>query len=294
MTVHVLGTAARRLESTFVGHAVGSFVALRGIDRATTIASQALTALIPMLILASGLAPSDDPDLVSDVLIRKFRLQGSAADAVHDLFEHSAGASTGVFSVLLLVFAGVSLARRLQRVYQDAWGLPPRKGVRGSLSAALGLAVLLLEIGLLILARTLVDTAPTGWLVGGIVSVAGSVVLWTTVPWLLLDRRLPWRRLLPTGALTAVCTGGYAVATTIYMPRLMATYSLRYGLFGVTLALIGWLLCIALIVVAATVLAAEFDRTQAGWATRLRRRLDGDTPVGDRLPASDLRRAGGR
>ena len=293
LTVHGLRTAARRLETTFVGHAVGSFMTLKGIDRATTIAAQAFTALIPILILVSELAPTDDPDLVSDVLIRRFRLGGSAADAVRELFAHPAGASTGVFSVVLLVFAGVSLARRLQRAYQDAWQLPPRKGVRGSFNAALALAVLLLETGLLILARTLMGTAPSGRLIGGTVTVAGSLLLWTTVPWLLLDRRISWRRLLPTGALTAVCTGVYAIATTIYMPRLMTTYSVRYGLFGVTLALIGWLLCIALIVVAATVVAAEFDRTTAGWATRLRGRLGLGLPVGERTPESDLRPDGG-
>jgi uncharacterized BrkB/YihY/UPF0761 family membrane protein len=291
-TVHALTATARRLETTFVGHAVGSFMTLKGLDRATTIASQALTALIPLLILASGLAPSDDPDLVSDVLIRRFRLEGSAADAVQQLFSQPVGASTGAFSVVLLVFAGVSLARRLQRVYQDAWQLPPCKGVRGSLNAALALAVLLLEIGLLILARTLMGTGPPSWLIGGAMSVTGSLVLWTTVPWLLLDRRIPWRRLLPSGVLTAVCTGVYAIATTIYMPPLMTTYSVRYGLFGVTLALIGWLLCIALIVVAATVVAAEFDRWRAGWAAQLRDRLGAGTRVGDRRAASDLRRTG--
>jgi uncharacterized BrkB/YihY/UPF0761 family membrane protein len=237
-TGHSLRTAARRLEATFVGQAVGSFMNLQGIDRATTIAAQAFTALIPMLILASGLAPTDDPDLVSDVLIRRFHLEGSAADAVRELFAHSAGASTGVFSGVLLVFAGVSLARRLQRVYQDAWLLQPRTGVRGSLNAALALAVLFLEVGLLILARTLMGSGPSTWLLGGTASVAGSLLLWTTLPWLLLDRRISWRRLLPTGALTAFCAGVYAIATTLYMPRLMTTYSVRYGLFGVTLALI--------------------------------------------------------
>ena len=53
------------------------------------------------------------------------------------------------------------------------------------------------------------------------------------------------------------------------MPQLFETYSLRYGLFGVTLALVGWLLCISVIVVAATVVAAQFDRDDDPWA-RLR------------------------
>jgi membrane protein len=171
-------------------------------------------------------------------------------------------------------------------MYQDAWQLAPRKGVRGSLNAALALVVLLLEIGLLSLARTLVSALPASRALGGAVSVLGSLVLWTAVPWLLLDRRIAWRRLLPTGALTAVCTGAYAIATTIYMPRQMETYSQRYGLFGVTLALIGWLLCIALIVVAATVVAAELDATHARRAMRPRDRFGLGRRGGERTTES--------
>ena len=62
------------------------------------------------------------------------------------------------------------------------------------------------------------------------------------------------------------------------MPRLLETYSLRYGLFGVTLALIGWLVCIAFIVVGATAIASELDRAPDRWARGLRRGL-GIEPV---------------
>jgi hypothetical protein len=67
------------------------------------------------------------------------------------------------------------------------------------------------------------------------------------------------------------------VASTIYMPRLMDAYSERYGIFGVTLALVGWLLCVALILVIATVVAAEFDRSQGRLACRFRVRLGVET-----------------
>jgi membrane protein len=110
-------------------------------------------------------------------------------------------------------------------------------------------------------------------MLGAPISVLASLVLWTSVPWLLLDRRIPWRRLLPGGALAAAGSGVYGIATTIYMPRLVTSYSERYGLFGVTLALVGWLLCMSLIVIVATVAAAEFDRAPELWARRLRATL---------------------
>jgi membrane protein len=192
---------------------------------------------------------------------------------MRQVFDHPAGASTGVLSVLLLIFSGVSLTRRLQRTYQQAWDLPPNKGLRNSLNALLGLATLVVEIGLLYFARSLVRPLPTGWILGVPLAAIGAVLLWTSIPWLLLDRRLRWTRLLPAGVLTAACTSVYGVATTVYMPQLFETYSRRYGLFGVTLALVGWLLCISVIVVAATVVAAQFDRADEPWATRVRDRF---------------------
>jgi membrane protein len=269
----------RRWETTFPGRCVGSFLALQGIDRATAVAAQAFTALIPLLLLVSALAPADRRDLVSNAIIGRFELRGSGADAVRELFARPGEASIGVLSVVLLVFSGVSFTRRLQRMYLQAWRLERSPGVRGSLNAAVGLAALLLEIALLALVHKLVEVLPFDWVLGAPVSFVASLVIWTSVPWLLLDRRIPWRRLLPGGALTAVATAVYGVASTIYMPRLMETYSERYGLFGVTVALVGWLLCIALLLVATTVVATEFDRAPESWARRMRARAGLESAV---------------
>ena len=262
----------RRLDNSFGGRCVGSFVALQGVDRAMAIASQALTALIPLLLLVSALAPRSDADVVSDAIIRRFELTGSAAEAVQLVFVHSGESSTGIVSLLLLVISGTSLARRIQRMYLQAWQLQPLPSVRGSVNATLGLGALLVQFALLYLLRSLVRTLPFEWVVGTPLSLLASLVLWTSIPWLLLDRRIHWRRLVPGAVMAAVGVSVYGFATTIYMPRLMENYNERYGLFGVTLALIEWLLCIALILVTTTVVATEFDRAQEPWARRIRAR----------------------
>jgi membrane protein len=273
VTVHDLRTLTRRLETTFPGRCAQQFVALQGLDRAVVLSSQAFTALIPLLLLVSALAPAGGSDVVASSIVRRFELGGESADAVNQLFAHSGDSATGVFSVFLLLFSGVSLARRLQRMYQQAWGLEALPGVGRALNAAMGLVVLVLGISLLYAARTLVGSLPAGDVLVAPVSVVASFVVWTSVPWLLLDRRIAWRRLIPAGALTATCTSLYGVASTIYMPPLFESYSERYGLFGVTLALIGWLLSIALIVVASTAISSEFDRVHSGWALGIRRLL---------------------
>src|SRR4051812_28157358 len=203
-----LQVVAQRLETTFAGRCGREFIALQGFDRSLVLASQAFTALIPLLLLVSALAPADDRDIVARALIGRFRLTGDSADAVRQLFTHSGSSATGVLSGFLLVFSGVSLSRRMQRMYQQAWQVRPRPGVVHAAHAALGLAALVLGIALLYTARALVDQLPVSGVLLLIVSVAASFVLWTTIPWLLLDRRLAWRRLVPGGLLTTVCTTG--------------------------------------------------------------------------------------
>lgn len=271
----------RRLEDSFVGRCLGTVVAMQGVDRAMVIASQAFTALIPLLMLVSSLAPKSNRDLVSDAIIRRFELTGSAAEAVQQVFATSQQATTGLLGAVLLVFSGVSLARRMQRMYAQAWRVDLRPGVRGSFNAAIGLGALLLEVALLALARTLVRALPLDWVLGAPVTLAASLLIWTSIPYLLLDRRIEWRRLLPGGAIAALSASVYGVASTLYMPRLLESYSLQYGLFGVTLALIGWLLCISFIIVGATVLAAELDRAPEPWARRVRMALGSERVAGD-------------
>jgi membrane protein len=254
-----------------MGRCVRDFVAVRGIDRALVIASQAFTALVPLVLLVATLAPADRGDVVADALIGRFRLTGDTAAAMRELFTSTGDGATGVLSVFLLVFSGVSLTRRMQHLYEQAWRLPPRRGVGHTLHAGAGLAALVLGIAVLYLARHLVQPLPFPGLMVLVVSGGAGFLVWTAIPWLLLDRRIDWRRLVPLGVLTTVGTTLYGVASTVYMPRLLETYSLRYGLFGVTLALVGWLLAIAMIVVASTVVAAELDRAPEPWARRLSR-----------------------
>ena len=296
-TLSVRGVAGvgRRLETSFVGRCVTAFLGLQGVDRAMAIAAQSFTALIPLLLLISALAPTDSQNLVADVFVERFDLSGDAAVAVRQLFAHGPDPGTGVLSVVLLVFSGVSLTRRIQGMYLQAWRLEVRRGVRSSANAALGLAALLVEIALLYLARSLVRGLPLDGLLGGPVTALAGLVLWTSLPWLLLDRRVHWRRLLPGGVLAGMLSSVYGMVSSIYMPPLMGSYSQRFGLFGVTLALVGWLLSIAVIVVIATVVASEFDRAPEPWARRLRVQLRVETvahrtssgAAGPRSPRAD-------
>jgi membrane protein len=257
-------------EEWFPRRCLRCFFLIQGIDRAMVIASQAFTALIPLVILTSALLPSENHGSIADGIVRKFALTGDSAAAVQTVFAPTGEASIGLLSMLLLLLSGVSLSRRLQRMYLEAWQLPRAPSVRASLYAAFALGALIVEIGLLSFIRSLLREIPFDWAAGLTGSLISSVVVWTSIPWLLLNRRVAWQRLLPAGLLAGGLSTLWGYATTVYMPRLMTSYSERYGLFGVTIAMVGWLLCIAFIIVATTAVAAEFDRAPERWATRLR------------------------
>jgi uncharacterized membrane protein YvlD (DUF360 family)/uncharacterized BrkB/YihY/UPF0761 family membrane protein len=268
-----LTALALRLWASFLGRCVHRFIRMEGIDRCLVLSSQAFTALIPLLILVSTVAPPGGPDVVARTIITKFGLTGASAASVEQLFQIDgvAQSTLSFASVILLLYSGVSFTRRLQKMYRAAWN-QEKAGVRGNLFATLGLFVLLAETLVLYGVMSLVRNLPTDWLLVLPLSIVAGLVPWTSVPYLLLNRQLHWRRLLVAGALTASTMAVYGTATTLYMPDLVQRYTSEFGLFGVTIAIIGWLLGAAGIVVASTAVGAEFDQSRAPWALRLRAR----------------------
>jgi uncharacterized membrane protein YvlD (DUF360 family) len=128
-------------------------------------------------------------------------------------------------------------------------------------------------------ARALVARLPLSWLFALPIAVVTGVLLWTSIPYLLLNREVHWRRLVFGGVVAAVATAIYSAASTVYMPQTVERYTQQFGLFGVTIALIGWLLAIAFILVGAAVVGAEFDTCLAPWAVAVKTRFRLEDPA---------------
>ena len=268
-----LRALATRIWGSFLGRSVHRFIRMEGIDRSLVLSSQAFTALIPLLIVVATLAPPGGPEVIARTLINKFGLTGSSAQSVEQLFaaQGVAQSTLGLGSALLLLYSGVSFTRRLQKMYRSAWD-QEKAGVRGNLFAALALFVFLVEVLLVYGIMSVVHSLPADWLFALPFTILTGLVPWVSVPFLLMDRQVHWRRLLVTGALTAATMALYSTATSVYMPRLIDQYTNDFGLFGVTIAIIGWLLGAAGIVVASTSVGAEFDQSTAPWAVHLKER----------------------
>ena len=264
----------QRLGESFLGRCTRRFIMMSGLDRCIVLSSQAFTALIPLLVLVSSFAPAGYDDVLPDTIIRKFGLSGDSADAVAQLFETPPGATSSidVFSALLLLYSGISFTRRLQRMYRAAWG-EPKAGVRSGLFAALGLFVLIVEVLVVYGIHSLLRQFHVDGLWALPITAVTGVFLWTSIPYLLLNRQVHWRRLVVAGAAASVCSAILGVATTIYMPPLVEKYTIEFGLFGITIAVVGWLLVAACIVVGSTAFGAEFDFSEGRWIRQLKARF---------------------
>ena len=117
-------------------------------------------------------------------------------------------------------------------------------------------------------------------------SAATGLVIWTSIPYLLLHRQVHWRRLLASGVISSTGSAVFGVATTIYMPPLITRYSNEFGLFGITIALLGWLLSASAVIVSSTAVGAELDASREPWVVRFKTRYGlFDPALGPPLPA---------
>jgi membrane protein len=115
------------LRPAFVLRVLNRFQLIAGFDRAMALASSALTALIPLAILAGAVLPHVRAEHVANWLIGRYGLSGGGAEAVKEAFTPSTAANTdiGLIGVLLLLIAILSFARGVQRLFERAWELRP-------------------------------------------------------------------------------------------------------------------------------------------------------------------------
>lgn len=231
------------------------FVDLQGFDRAVALAGQAFTALIPLLIVYAALvSPTSGTDF-ADQLIRVFDLSGDAARSVKAAFAPAGEIESEVsaLGVVLLVGSALSFTRALQRLYQLGWE-QPKLGLR---AAQWGL----IWIGLVILILTLRPVIVTGMhgVTRIVLSIGLTTLLWLVTPYVLLARRIPWRRLVPAALLTGIGMTALSVGSVIWMPRTVSSSAEQFGAIGVAFALLTWLVGAGLVLVVATAGGAVID-----------------------------------
>jgi membrane protein len=184
-------------------------------------------------------------------MIKRFDLSGDSAEAVRTAFAAPASGSTvTIAGILLVVFSALSFSRTLQRVFELTWNLP-RRGMRGTLAGLRWLGLVVVYFAL----HPLLGGALHG-AVGVVASLAGGFVLWLLTPYLLLDGRVPWRRLMPQAGLCAVGMTVLGVGFAIYVPRAMSSSASEFGAIGVAFTLLSVLWAGGFVVVGAAAIGS--------------------------------------
>jgi hypothetical protein len=247
-----------RAESSLPVRCLMRFGAINGRDRALVIGGQAFTTVIPLMILLAASASRKSPTALADRLARRFHVTGSSADSIRVLFERPPG-STGAFTLaglVVMLFSLLSLTRSLQRTYEAAWGLPA-VGVRGTLNGVTAIGLLLSSVIVLSLLAGLLRKAPAGSVIAFVLQVLISTGVWLVLQRLLLSRRVSLRRVLPGSLLAGGSSALVNLYSALWMPRLIESNAERYGIIGITFAMLTWLIVIGFCVVVVAVVSAE-------------------------------------
>ena len=256
------------LRPEFVLRVVNRFQKLAGFDRSIALASGALTALIPLTIVASALSSQLGGKGTADRIIDRYDLTGGGAEAVTDVFSPASGTSTslGIVGFLFLMVTVLSFSRAVQRLVELTWELSPlsvRNTFNGLLwigglvayAALTGLVHALLGRGRLELAATLIGTP-----------LSAVFLVWSGR--VLSAQRIGRHDLLPFGIVGAVLIAVYSVGAAVYVPHLFSTYATRYGVIGAVFAIISALFCAMVVVVASAAagreVSDELDRIERG------------------------------
>jgi membrane protein len=250
----------RRLEQTRPGRYANALIDIRVVDRALALASKLFVAILPLSILSTALVSKKS---FGDQLVIRFRLTGHGADAARALFASPAviQSAIGALGLLILISSVLSFARALERVYLDCWGLPPeRSALRGRLTWLAGFC---LYLALITPVHSLLVALGQPGLTGVISAVLlGLLFLWT--PYVLLGRRVTWRRLVPTAAVSGGAALVFSLGSLIFMPGIVTHDAERYGYIGVAFALVTWMFCAGAMIIAAAVLGALLEQWREG------------------------------
>jgi membrane protein len=265
-----IAQARARFEQSFAGEIFDEMVRVEVIDRALALASKLFVAVIPLSIILKALVPGSG-SFGQDLVVR-FGLSGPGASATRTLFASGSEVrgAVSVIGVVIVLYSVLSFTRALQRVYLNVWRLHPQPfdALARQVAWIVGFVVYSAVLSPL---HDLEHGHGLGVLYTASATLLGAA-FWVWSPYVLLGRRIRWRRMLPTGLLTAAGISIYSVWTALFLPAIFTNNAERYGLIGIAFGLVTWLFAYAGVVIVCAVLAGVWDqRRELVSERRLRR-----------------------
>ena len=265
------------LRPDFVLRVVSRFQKLAGFDRAIALASGALTATIPLMIVISAGSSQLGGKDTAERIIDRYELTGGGAKAVEDVFAPPSGTSTslGIIGFFFLMVAVLSFTRAVQRLIEQGWELSPLS-VRNTFNGLLWIGGLALYMGLSGVLHAVLGSQPPRARRGTARGPADAWCSWSGAAGCSAPSGSPARTSSRSPSSAPSLLALYSVAATVYVPRLFNTYATRYGVIGAVFAMISALFCVMVVLVVATAAGREV-RDELG---RIRR---GERPAEDEV-----------
>lgn len=253
-----LAKARARFEQSLAGEILDEMVRIEVIDRALALASKLFVAVIPLSIILKAIVPGSG-SFGQDLVVR-LGLSGLGARATRMLFATGGEVrgAVSVIGVVIVLYSALSFTRALQRVYLNVWRLHPQP------FDALARQVVWM-VGFVVYSALLsplhdLEHGNNLGILYAVSAIALGASFWVWTPYVLLGKRIHWRRMLPTGLLTAAGISLYSIATALFLPAIFTRNAERYGLIGIAFGLVTWLFAYAGVVIVCAVLAGTWDR----------------------------------
>ncbi len=230
-------------------------------DRILMLAGQGFIAVIPAVIILATLLSAADGAAVADYVIRRYGITGDVADSVRNLFARppDATGSISLISIAIVLMSVNSYGRSIRRTMERAWSLPSA-GFRGAVYGLLGVA-LLVTTNALVGWTWAVTEDRSGLLVATAATVAVGSAGWLALLLLFLARRHDWRTLIPGALFGGAAQMIAAWSMAVYLPYALNRNAERYGIIGISIAMVTWMLIVATVVVCVSVFSAEAARS---------------------------------
>lgn len=256
------------LRPAFVLRVLNRFQLIAGFDRAMALASSALTALVPLAVLAGAVLPHVQAEGVANWVINRYALTGAGAEAVRDALAPSTSTNTdvGLIGALLLVIAILSFARSMQRLFERTWELPPLS-VRNTFNDLLWIAGLVAYLVISGVAHREIGTSRVQVGANLLLTPLTAIFLaWSGM--VLSARRIAAKAVAPFAIVASLALAVYFAGAAVYVPHLFSSYASRYGAIGAVFAMISALFGFMVALVASAALGREvvdeLNRIRAG------------------------------
>ena len=231
--------------------------AINGYDRALALAAQAFAGLIPVLVAVSTLSPRPIRTSVGPTVIAALGVTGDAATALTALVTRPPAVQPlTIVGGVLLVVSVLGFTRALQRTYLSAWGLPST-GLRGLGRGVLAATALIAGFAALVALGPVLAGLDGHVAIELIIDAVVATLLWWPIQHVLLGGRVGWRALLPGAALDGCGQAVMLALSAFYLPSAISHASAEYGLIGVAVPVISWLVVLGVLLVLSAILSAE-------------------------------------